>query len=212
MARKKISELTELSAIVDDGDYLVVLDSSGGATKKIKISNVLGGWRDLRCPLVAAATGAGTPSLAVFGPTGNIKQRSFGVGDSVYLAGHWDHDIKVGSTVYPHVHWSTNGTDTGNVQWQMSITTAARTNQAAFPTDTVITVEEAATGTAWSHMVTEDATGFTAPEVDALSIIELKRIAASSDENTDTVFGLFVDFHYEAQQYGTPSRAPDFYS
>ena len=170
------------------------------------------GWRDLRMALVASATGGGTPSLAAFGTTANIKELSFGVGDSVYVAGHIDHDIKVGSTMYPHVHWSTNGTDANIVKWEFSYITADGHDQANFGADTVITVEESAAGTAWRHMITEHATGFTAPEVDALFIAELKRVTNGGTENTDTVFGLFMDLHYEVQQYATPNRTPNFYT
>lgn len=170
------------------------------------------GWRDLRCALVAAATGTGTPALTAFGTSGNIKQMAFGVGDSVYLAAHVDHDIKPGSTIYPHVHWTTNGTSTNTVKWELRYVTAKGHNQANFGADTVVNLEEAAQGTAWRHMVTEDATGFTAPEVDSVIIMELKRVTNGGTENADTVFGLFVDFHYESDRNATLNRAPDFYS
>lgn len=171
------------------------------------------GWRDLRTSLVAAATGAGTPTLTVFGPSGNIKQRAFAVGDSVYLALHVDHDIKPGATCYMHVHWSTNGTSTNTVKWELDYTSAERDDVThdTFGTDTTITLEAAPGGSAWEHIVTEDATGFTIPPVDSLVLIELKRVTNGGSENADTVFGLFVDLHYEADRYGTPSRAPGFY-
>lgn len=171
-----------------------------------------GGWKDLSFPVIGSASGSGAPASTAFGVTGNIKQTSFGVNDSIYLAGHWDHDIKVGSTVFPHVHWSTNGTNTGNVQWQLNYINAKGHNQENFGADVTLNLEEAAQGTAWRHMITEDATGFVAPEIDTLTIVELKRIAASSNECSDTVFGLFVDFHYEAQQYGSKNRSPNFYT
>ena len=171
----------------------------------------LSGWRDLMMAVTNAATGAGTPSLAVFGPTGNIKQMKFGVGDSVYTSMHVDHDIKRNSLMYPHVHWATSGTSTNSVKWQLSYIIAAGHNQANFPADTTTTVEEAAQGTAWRHMVTESSTGILAPEVDSLVILELKRITNGGSENGDNVFGLFVDMHYEVEGYATPSRSPDFY-
>ena len=60
-------------------------------------------------------------------------------------------------------------------------------------------------------MVTEDATGFTVPEVDSLILLELKRVTNGGTENTDTVFGLFVDLHYQTSMYATPNRSPSFY-
>lgn len=203
------STLTEVQA----ADSVVIYDESGAVSGNIPVSILLGGWRDLRAPLIGAKQGGvSDPSLATFGPSGSIKQYSFAVGDEVFLAFHIDHDIKVGSTIYPHVHWATNGTNTAVVKWEIEYTIANRTANAAFPAPTTITVEEAATGVAWSHMVTEHATGFTAPEVDALIVAHLTRVTNGGTDNTDTVFGLFMDLHYEAQQYGTKSSSPDYYS
>jgi hypothetical protein len=170
------------------------------------------GWKDLRASLVGQEKGAGAPTLTVFGPTGTIKQLAFGIGDSVFVAVHWDHDIKPGSICYPHVHWSTSGTSTNTVKWELTHITAAGHNTANFPADTVLTLEEAAAGTAWRHMVTEDPVGFVVPEIDAITMVELERITNGGTENADTVFGLFLDFHYQSgPYYGTPYRSPNFY-
>jgi hypothetical protein len=172
----------------------------------------LDGWRDLKMGIVGAASGGGAPALAVFGPTGVIKQMAFAVGDSVYVSGHVDHDIKVGSTVFPHIHWSTNGSNVQPVKWQITHMAAAGHNQANFPPDSILSLEEAAQGTAWRHMITEDPTGFVAPEVDSLFLCEIKRVTNGGTENTDTVFALFVDLHYETDKYGSVNRLPPFYS
>ena len=170
------------------------------------------GWRDFKMVVSGAAAAAAAPALAVFGPTGNVKQSAFTVNDAVYVIGHIDHDILAGSTMYAHVHWSTNGTNVQPVKWQLSYMSAAGHNTANFPADTVLTVEEAAQGTAWRHMITEDVVGFPALDIDTLFIAELKRITNGGTDNTDTVFGLFVDLHYQVGQFATPSRVPDFFT
>ena len=175
------------------------------------LDNKLYGWKDNFANLTAAATGAGTPSLQPFGPSGTVKQRRFGIGDSVYVVWHIDHDIIPDSTGYMHVHWTSDGVNTGLVAWQLSYTFSKGHNQESFNTDTVLTLEEAAQGTAWRHMVTEDTTGFTLPEVDSLVVAEVKRVAPSTGSNSDDIFGLFVDIHYASDRETTPSRAPDFY-
>jgi hypothetical protein len=205
----------ELATVAVSGDSD---DLTEGATKllltvaeRAQIDNVAG-WRDLEMTVTGAASGGGAPTATVFGPTGNIKQTAFAVNDSVYMAAHVPHDIKPGSTMYVHVHWSTNGTSLNTVKWQISSINAKGHNQENFNADAVVTVEEAAHGTAWRHMITEDAVGIPALEVDSLVLVELKRITNGGAENADTVFGLYVDFHYESQQYATPSRTPDFYT
>lgn len=173
------------------------------------MSKLLFGWKDLRMSVAGAATGAGTPTLAAFGPTGNIKQMSFGVGDSVYLAAHVNHDAWVGSTCHFDVHWSTNGTNIQPVKWQINWIQAAGT--ANFGTEGILELQEAAHGTAWRHMITEDPTGQALPDIDSLILCELKRVTNGGTENADTVFGLFVDIHYQVQQFATPYRSPNFH-
>jgi len=175
--------------------------------------DLLTGWRDLRAPLVSARVPAtGNPTLAAFGPSGGLFQHLFLVNDQVYLSFHIDHDIKPGSTIFPHVHWATDGTSTNTVKWEFEFTTAKRTDAEAFPAPTIITVEEASSNVAWAHQVTEHGTGFTAPEVDSLVIAKLKRITNGGSENDDDIFGLFCDLHSEADRYGTVSRSPDYYT
>lgn len=170
------------------------------------------GWRDLRAAIIGTASGPAAPTLTAFGPSANIKQMAFAVGDSVYLSMHVDHDIKAGSTCYPHVHWTTNGTNIQPVKWELRWISAAGHNQANFGSDVLISVSEAAQGTAWRHMITEDNVGFVIPEVDSLVMMELKRVTNGGTENLDTVFGLYVDIHYMADRNTTPSRLPDFYT
>lgn len=154
------------------------------------------------------------PTWTAFGPSGICFQWVFGIDDHIQTAGfHITHDIKPGSLIYPHVHWSTDGTDANTVKWELSFTYAKGHNQEAFPADITVTLEQAASGTAWQHMIVEalDAQAFVAPEVDALIIMDVKRITNGGTENTDDVFGLFVDLHYQKDRFGTPQKAPDFY-
>ena len=200
--------------VANSDDIIQILNDDNGEMETVKVANLIGGWRDLRAPLIGAKQGGiSDPALDIFGPSGGIKQYKFVVGNEVFLAFHIDHDIKQGSTVYPHVHWASDGVSTNTVKWELEYTIAAREDPSvAFPAPTTITVEAAATATAWAHEVTEHGVGFTAPVVDSLIVMHVKRITNGGTDNTDAIFGLFVDLHYEAQQYGTPSRVPDFYT
>lgn len=172
-------------------------------------------WEDNLTSLISARPGVTAPALTAFGPTGTNQAYVFGVNDFVYTAGfHIKHDVKPNSLVYPHVHWTTDGTDTNTVKWEMSYTYAKGHNQEAFPADTVVTVEEAGSGTAWQHMITETsaANAFTVPEVDSLVLLRLRRVTNGGTDNADDVFGLFVDLHYQKDRFGTPQKSPDFYA
>ena len=198
--------------VLDDGSINLLLPD--GTTKVLSTTPItnLSGWHDLLFRVTAEAPGPAAPTLTAFGPTGNIKNWAFGIGDSVYLTAHVLHNPKVGSTCYPHVHWTTNGVNTASVKWQIDYTFCKSHNQESFPADTTITVEEAAYGAAWRSMTTEHPVGFVIPEVDTIINIKLTRITNGGTDNTDTVFGLFVDLHYESDGYGTPLRIPPFYT
>ena len=174
-------------------------------------------WKDLTTAIASAKLPASnTPTWTNFGPanTPQIQQLVFAVDDYAILQPfHVNHDIVPATCqAYIHMHWSTDGTDDGNVQWEFTIIRALGHQQAAFDTVTTITVEAAHMGTQWGHNVTEtSADPITFTEPDELVIVLVKRIAASSDENTDSVFGLTVDWHYQADREGTLNKSPDFY-
>lgn len=171
-------------------------------------------WEDNLSSLITSKPGATAPTLRAFGPSGTNQQMDFAINDFVYTSSfHIKHDIKPESKIYPHVHWSTNGTDTNAVWWELSYTYAKGHNQEAFPADTVLVLKQAGSGTAWQHMITEasDAEAFTAPEVDSLILMRFRRVTNGGTDNTDQTFGIFVDLHYQKDRFGTPQKAPDFY-
>lgn len=171
------------------------------------------GWKDLRSSVFSGdIPPASAPTLTAFGPSGNLKRYAFSIGDYVELDFHVDHDYWPGSLAMVHVHWTTDGTQTNSVKWQLEYTLAKSHNQGNYPIDTVLTLEEAAHGTAWRGMTTEDATGISILEPDTLIHMKLSRITNGGTNNTDAVFGLFVDFHYQTSQFATPYRSPNFFT
>ena len=205
-------DLETLSSNADTDVFVV--DDANGRSYQTPRSAQHTGWTDYLTSISSGKVGAAnTPTWSAFGPSGNLFAYSFGVDDYIMLAGfHANHDIKQGSKVYPHCHWCTDGTDTGVVDWELEYTFAKGHDQEAFPAPTVVTVSQAASGTAWQHMIAEVSVGdaFTAPEVDSLVLMRLKR-ASSSPTNGDTVFGLFVDLHVEIERAGTLNKSPSFY-
>ena len=49
-------------------------------------------------------------------------------------------------------------------------------------------------------------------EPDAIAMVTVKRITNWAVDNTDKVFWLTVDFHYESDRDSTPNKSPDFYT
>jgi len=213
MADQDIAGLSKAqTGYVDTDDEFVMQKNGASVLTRADVSDIFGGWRDLQAPIVGAGIPpSSAPSLATFSSAG-LYQYAFAVNDYAILTFHIDHDMKQNATMYPHVHWTTNGTSTASVKWELKYSVAAGHNQAAFPTETTITFEEAASGTAFQHMITEDATGVATPEVDSLVVCTIKRITNGALENNNTVYGLTVDWHYPTQMYATKNRAPNFYT
>ena len=172
-------------------------------------------WEDMLTAISSGRTGvANAPNWTAFGPTGTNSQWVFSLDDYIQLNGfHITHDVKPGSKIYPHIHWTTDGTDTNTVKWRLSYTLAKGHNQEAFPADATIDLEQAGSGIAWQHMISEvsDAAAIDMPEIDTLIVIRLERVTNGGTDNTDDVFGIFVDLHYQKDRFGTPQKAPDFY-
>jgi hypothetical protein len=128
---------------------------------------------------------------------------------------HLDHTIRPNMPIYPHIHWTTAGTNTGVVRWGIEYTIAKGHQQEAFPTTQTIYLEQAASGTAYKHMICEatDAQAITASiETDALLMIRVFRDAAhANDTCTDKAFGLMCDIHYLKGYWATKNKSPNFY-
>jgi hypothetical protein len=174
------------------------------------------GWADLVSPLmVEGVPTENAPAYAPFGPSGLRRELVFDVGDYAFAkAFHVNHDVKPGGLALVHVHWSTNGVNTANVRWEFQISRALGHQQAYFTAETSYFVTQAGHGGAWRHMVGEVAIGdaLTLVEPDELILVTLRRVTNGGTDNTDQVFALNVDFHYETDRNSTPSRSPNFYA
>jgi len=175
------------------------------------------GWKDLICSISASPGGAAAPILTNFQSAGTLQRQeyAFAVNDYVWLSPfHVNHDIKSDGTskAYLHVHWTTNGTSTASVKWEFHVQRALRST-GVFGAPVVYAVEEAAYGVAYQHMVTEvqDGENLVLSSPDELILVTLKRVTNGGTDNVNTVFGLMVDIHYEADRSSSPNRASPFW-
>lgn len=162
--------------------------------------------------------GANAPTWTAF--KGDIEQWRFSAStmNEIILAPlHILHSLKPNTKVYPHVHWASSGTNAGTVRWGVEYTFAKGHQQGAgsvFPDTQTIYIEQAATGTAYEHMVAEYSTGISSANIepDSLFIARIFRDAAHvNDTCTDAVFGLMFDIHYQKSFWATKNKAPNFY-
>jgi hypothetical protein len=179
------------------------------------------GWRDMVCGL-ETRSGPTQPVLQNF--RNGIYLFAFSPDNlqEAFATAHIDHDYKPGSDFHIHAHWSCAAGATGNVKWYFEIMYAKGHNQAAFPAAVTSSVVQAASATAYRHMVAEvqmSAASPSAAQVDSdlleVDGILLVRAYRNRDDVADTcnqsVFLHTVDIHYQTDRTATINKAPNFY-
>lgn len=171
------------------------------------------GWHDILGTIVARGTGPTDPNWAQIG-SGPFYAYDFAVNDQVWIGFHIPHDYAIGTDVYLHAHWLPDGTNANSVKWQFKYTHAKGHNQANFSaTGTTVTAEEAPPGSAYRHMVTETAgVTISGVEPDSIIYVNITRITNGGTDNTDGIFLMLSDIHYQSTGITTPNKAPSFYA
>lgn len=203
-----------LITTVSKGGALSVAEMDGNLTQlDLKTKD---GWADLVSPMVIEGVPTlNAPDYTAFGPSGLRRELVFAVGDYAYAKPfHVNHDVKPNGKALCHVHWTTNGTNTAAVKWEFQISRALGHQQAYFGAETSYFVTQAGYNGAWRHMVAEVdiAEALTLTEPDELILVTLRRVTNGGTDNTDLIFGLTVDLHYETDRNATPNRSPSFYA
>lgn len=183
------------------------------------------GWRDITAPITVRGVRATDPTWAQIGSS-DFYAYQFAVADYVWQPFHIPHDIVPGSAFHFHAHWLSDGTSTNAVTWEFKYAYAKGFNQQPFDValsnspltnSGVVTASEAASGTAHQHMVTET-DAVTIPDLtepDGIIYVRLGRVNNATSpiaNNTDGIFLLTADIHYQSTNMATKQKAPNFYA
>jgi hypothetical protein len=182
----------------------------------VQRSEAHSGWNDILSDLSAGrGIGANAPTWTTL--RDGIKAYAFDAGsmNEVWVNLHIMHDYLWGSKVWPHIHWTTAGTDTGVVRWGIEYTYARAYGVETFPATTTIYLEQAATGTPYTQMLAEpiEADGILLPncEPDGVLMCRVFRDAThANDTCIDAAFGIFADLHFQSDGYLTNERNRGF--
>lgn len=176
------------------------------------------GWRDMVCGL-EVRDGPSQPPIVQF--RDGIYLPSFSPTDMMegFATAHIDHDWKLGSMLYPHMHWSVNTNSVGVVRWGFEYTWARRfddTGNISFGPTNTIYVDVETTGVPHTHYVSQPLDGFGIDgggmNIDTVILIRVFRdVTNPIDTFPDQVFGFTFDLHYEAERATTPNRDPNFF-
>jgi hypothetical protein len=165
-------------------------------------------WDDLRVPLVTArVAGANVPAFETF--VGGTMAWNFDDGDEIFLAVQMPHSWLIGSTIYPHLHWSPESDvdPSDNIGIGLEYTWANIGDD--FPATTTIT-RDVPTGIdqAFAHLIHNfDVSGIDPPAgvtaVSSMLICRVFRQAAGSDNYADGAFFVEFDIHYQIDTVGS---------
>ena len=169
-------------------------------------------WHDITSEVKARGVGATDPAWAQIGATA-FYAYDFAINDQVWMAFHIPHDYVKGTDIYIHAHWLPDGTNAQPVKWQFIYSYAHGHNQAAYNlTGTTVSATQAVGGTQYQHYVTETAAiTIAGMEPDGILMVNVKRVTNGATENTDEIFLMTCDIHYQSSDTGTKNRAPNFY-
>lgn len=181
------------------------------------------GWEDLIAPIATGrVAGANVPTWAQYrddgaGSNGIYAYRFSATAlNEVWLTLHVLHDYAPRTVMYPHIHWSPNTTSTGVVRWGIEYTIQKGHQQGAFPTTSVLYLEDTVSSDAqYMHRIVESEDDNVIPatnlETDALILMRMFRDGAhSNDTFPDAVFAFQLDIHYTKGRFATIGKRPDF--
>lgn len=169
------------------------------------------GWRDLVGQLREhRAAGAGVPVYTQIGSTGYWFHK-FAVNDAMQVIYHVDHDFYYSSAIFFHAHWFKEGTAVQPVKWQFSIAYAHGHQQGVFDftTPSVDTATQTPSATPYTHQIAEITNGMDLSyRTDGLVVMNIKRITNGGVDNSDAVYLMTADCHYQADKFATLNKSP----
>ena len=178
------------------------------------------GWADIVSEFYTRS-GPASPGVSSF--RGGIYLLEFSDTDTLeaFSNFHIPHAYKPGTMIYPHVHFSVTGNNSGTVRWGVEWTFARRhdsTGLRVFPEPSTIYIDFAVpANSAYTHFVAEAAQGAGIPgtdiEVDGMIMTRVFREPThANDTFVGSVWAITADLHIEVDRAATPNRAPNFYA
>lgn len=227
-----VAALVSAGYAIAEPHYLVpvsmALPKATGTGIKVDVDNPTFGWRDIIGAVMPKATGAGSPTRAVYAGA-NVADYAFIANDVCDFIYHIPHDYVPGTDLFFHVHWSHTGTSiTGNAVFTVYHTYAKRTlaGTAIFPAEKTNTVTWATTDLAttprYAHRVDEipltsaagsaSLTANSLIEVDGILLVTLKLTTLPTIGGGGKLFIHTCDIHYQSTNMATKNSAPNYYT
>jgi len=167
------------------------------------LQNATTQWEDIRVSLITRGSGGVNPTFSLM--QGNLYAYKFsGTADNeVMFEVQLPHSWKEGTTIYPHVHWASNGASTSTVTWGLEYEWQNINGTFGGSTST-ISVSATPGGTKVQNINNISATGITETDkkISSMIMCRLYRLG-NTDPNNDDCFLLAFDIHFEINTIGS---------
>jgi len=195
-----------------DIDVDITFPKNPGSGIKVDKSVPVFGFRDILGAIETRGIGATDPDWTQIGAT-SFSAYKFSLNDLCWMAYHIPHDYAPNTDVFFHTHWLADGTDANTVKWEYIYTYAKGHNQQAFNLTGTTVYSEQASPAQYQHMVSETAAvTISGIEPDGIIYVRIRRVANGGTDNTDGIFVLTADVHYQSTNIATKNRTPNFYA
>lgn len=183
------------------------------------------GWKDEKSDIIVRGTGANDPVWSQIGATDFYGYAMVGTGVTLkqfWSNVHINHDYRIGTPIYLHIHWIPETNGTGNVKWNISVALAKGHNQQAFNFSApyIFSIIQAAPGILHQHMIAEindtnAKTLFDSGRIEPDTVLHCRvwRDPADADDTYGAIAYVdFFDAHYQVSRFATKNKAPNFYT
>jgi hypothetical protein len=174
------------------------IDSSG----TIRLSGAATVWEDLAMPLTSSRRGSN--NLPDFDETnvGYLFPKN-DTTEILYIIVQMPHQWKLGSTIYPHVHWcqgnSSNATFNIDYKWL----DFAGSTTASFTTYAMGTTESAYVAGSTMHQLSSNPTGISGSSISNISSLFLVKLYRNDNTYPGDALTYQFDVHYEIDSLGS---------
>lgn len=173
------------------------------------------GWRDMISE-INPRSGGTAPALSLYRDGIYLYEFASDQMQEVFSNFHIDHDYKLNTMLYPHLHFVTTSTAGGVVRLGFEYTYAKGHGLGTFPATTTLTLDFTIPANSQHvHFIAEVPQGQGIPgtniDTDGAILMRIYRDGThANDTFTGTIFGIFSDLHYEVDRYATINRFPNF--
>lgn len=188
-----------------------------GSDGTVRLDGTATTWNDLVIPATAVRIGSGS-SPTFEAVIGGVQSFTFSstANQEVFFTVQMPHNWKEGTPIYPHVHWSPQGSTSGDVEWRLEYTWVNydQVSPIKFPATQTISATTAAVISSDNdkHLIASFpslqplTTGTPQDKISSIMICRFYRNALSSTDNyAGKVVLLSFDFHYETDSFGSNS-------